>query len=292
LADQSRAIRLVVLDWAGTTVDFGCFAPVAPFVDSLAAQGVAVTPDQVRGPMGLNKIDHLRDLLRLPETAAGWREAQGRDWDESDVERVYRDAYLLALLGSVGRHCQVVPGLLDVIDSLRTCGIKIAMTTGYSREAATIVFEAARRQGYDPDRNVLPDEVPRGRPEPWMIRRAMSFLDVDSPHEVVKVGDTPADIAEGLNAGVWSVGVIAGGSEVGLTQADWAALPDLERRRRSDLVRRRFNELGAHAVIETLAELTRLIRVIEDRLRSGSDPEPIECGRQSTESRIDDGPLR
>src|SRR5207248_1699193 len=74
------AIRLVVFDWAGTTVDHGSCAPVAPFVAAFARHGVEVTPAEVRGPMGVHKRDHVRALFRLPAVAARWRDdvAAGR----------------------------------------------------------------------------------------------------------------------------------------------------------------------------------------------------------------------
>jgi len=250
LADPDRAIRLVVFDWAGTTVDFGCFGPVDSFIRALGRHGVAVTPEQVRGPMGSSKKDHLRELLRLGGASTQWSDAHGRDWDEADVERVYRDDFVPMQLEAVKDHTRLVPGLLEVVRDLRSRGVAIATTTGYFREVAAIVSEAARRQGYSPDCNVVPEDVPAGRPEPWMIRRAMSLTGVDSPDEVVKVGDTPADIAEGRNAGVWTVGVIASGNEVGCTEAAWASMAEAERRGRAETVRLRFQELVHPGVID------------------------------------------
>ncbi len=273
MVDLDRPVRLVVFDWAGTTVDFGCFGPVESFIHALGRHGVEVTPEEVRGPMGSSKKDHLRELLRLPGASNQWREVQGRDWDESDVERIYRDDFAPLQIEAVTDHTRLVPGLLDVVRDLRSRGLAIATTTGYFREAAAIVFEAAARQGYRPDCDVVPEDVPAGRPEPWMIRRAMDLMRVDSPDEVVKVGDTPADIAEGRNAGVWTVGVIASSSEVGCTEESWAAMPEVEKRSKVETVRVRFLGLGAHAVIETLAELPGVIRAIEVRLRRGEGPE-------------------
>jgi phosphonoacetaldehyde hydrolase len=66
-------IRLVVFDWAGTTVDHGSRAPVAAFVRAFAGHGVEVTPDEARGPMGLHKRDHIRAMLQMPAVARRWR---------------------------------------------------------------------------------------------------------------------------------------------------------------------------------------------------------------------------
>jgi phosphonoacetaldehyde hydrolase len=258
-----RTIQLVVLDWAGTTVDFGCFGPVASFARALENHGVIPTDEQVRGPMGTAKIDHLRALLAIPELSDQWRQRHGRNWDESDVERIYRDDYVPLQLGTIGQHDRLVPGLLPMVESLRDRGLKLATTTGYFREAANLVFDSATRQGYARDLDVLPDMVRAGRPAPWMIFHAMETLGVYPPSSVVKVGDTPIDIAEGRNAGVWSVGVIASSSEVGLSVDDWIGLPDLKRRSITAAVRSRFERVGAHAVIETLGELPGLIDEFE-----------------------------
>jgi phosphonoacetaldehyde hydrolase len=263
----ARPIQLVVLDWAGTTVDFGCFGPVESFAKALRRHGVSPTAGQVRGPMGSAKKDHLRALLRLPELSDQWRAHHGRAWDESDVERIYRDDYVPLQMETIADHDRLVPGLLPVVADLRGRGIKVATSTGYFREAARLVFDSASRQGYARDLDVLPDEVPAGRPAPWMIFRAMEALGIYPPSSVLKVGDTPVDIAEGRNAGAWSVGVIASSSEVGLSEDAWAALPELERRAIVDSARSKFDRAGAHATIETLAELPGLVADLERRMQ-------------------------
>ncbi len=62
-------IRLVIFDWAGTTIDHGSLAPLAPFLRAFAEKGVEISPDEARGPMGLHKKDHIRALLQLPAVA-------------------------------------------------------------------------------------------------------------------------------------------------------------------------------------------------------------------------------
>jgi phosphonoacetaldehyde hydrolase len=208
-------LKLVVLDWAGTTIDFGCFAPVAAFVEVFAAKGVAVAQAEARGPMGLHKRDHIRAMLRTENIAAKWRAATGRDWNEDDVEELYRDA-APRLLEAVGRHGELIPGVAPTVRELRHHGLKVAATTGYFRAAAERVRASAKFQGYEPDFVACPDDVPAGRPAPWMLFRCMEVLGAFPPAAVLKVGDTPADIAEGRNAGCWSVGVVYSSSEMGL----------------------------------------------------------------------------
>ena len=48
----------------------------------------------------------------------------------------------------------------------------------------------------------------KGRPYPYMIFRNMEALELTSVDKVLKVGDTIADIKEGVNAGIDTVGII------------------------------------------------------------------------------------
>lgn len=268
--DAAR-LQLVILDWAGTTIDPGCRAPLAPFVHAFAACGVEITQEEARGPMGMHKKDHIRALLRLPTIAHRWRERHGNDARESDIDELYRIFQPLQL-EVIDEFTRLVPGLLDCIGQLRRRGLAIGASTGYFRTAAERVYQAAAFQGYRPDFCVCAEEVPEGRPAPWMIFRIMEALRCFPPSTVVKVGDTVPDIGEGLSAGVWSVGILRSSSEVGCTEEEWDALPDAEQARRLAACGEKLLAAGAHAVVETLAELPTLLDDIEKRLGRGEKP--------------------
>ena len=192
-------IRLVVFDWAGTTIDFGSCAPAGAFVATFAARGVEVTLAEARGPMGLHKKDHLRAMLRTEAVGAKWREAVGRDWTETDVEELYRDV-TPRQVEAAEQHSELISGVPVLVSLLRAAGLKIAATTGYFRAAADVVLAATKCQGYEPDFAICADDVPAGRPAPWMIFRCMEALGVYPPAAVLKVGDTVVDIEDGRNA--------------------------------------------------------------------------------------------
>ena len=71
-------IQAVIFDWAGTTVDYGCFAPVQAFQEAFAHHGVPVTLEETRKPMGMLKRDHIRTMLRMERIARAWEETHGR----------------------------------------------------------------------------------------------------------------------------------------------------------------------------------------------------------------------
>ncbi len=268
---RSREIKLVVFDWAGTTIDFGCVAPAGAFVAAFAAKGVTVTVAEARGPMGLHKKDHIRAMLRTENVAAKWRAAAGRDWSESDVEALYRDV-TPRQVAAAKLYSALIPGVIEVVTALRASGIKIAATTGYFHEAAAVVLDSGRRQGYSPDFAICADDVPAGRPAPWMIFRCLEALNVYPPSAVVKVGDTVIDIEDGLNAGCWSVGVIDSSNEMGLSEAEWNALAPAEKESRRERVRVRYSAAGAHACLNTLGELPAWIDGLSVKLAGGERP--------------------
>jgi phosphonoacetaldehyde hydrolase len=221
--------------------------------------------------MGLSKRDHLRALLQMPEVAHRWRMRHGTDATDNDVDELYRQ-FMPLQLEAIDQFATVVPGLLECAGVLRSRGIAIGATTGYFREAAQRVYRGAAEQGFRPDHCVCADEVPAGRPAPWMIFRVMEALGVFPPAAVVKVGDTVPDIGEGLAAGAWSVGVVHSSSEVGCTAEEWASLPPVEQQRRSASCRTRLLAAGAHAVVDTLAELPAVLDDVNARLDRGQKP--------------------
>ena len=267
-----QSIRIVIFDWAGTTVDFGSRAPAAAFANVFAAHGVAVTDDEARKPMGLNKREHLVSMLNEPEISARWLAKHHRPWNDVDVDRMYED-FVNHQLQAINEHATLVPELLNVATQLRKQGIKIGGTTGYFRQAAELVARHASEQGFTPDANACADDVPQGRPAPWMIYRVMQQLNMYPPSSVIKVGDTVADVQAGIAAGCWSIGVCDSSSLIGLTQSQYAQLPDNERTKHLQQATQIFRDAGSHAVIESLRELPALIKQIE-QLQRDSDQRP------------------
>jgi phosphonoacetaldehyde hydrolase len=251
-------IRLVIFDWAGTTVDFGSCAPAGAFVEAFARMGVPVSIAEARAPMGLHKKEHLRVMLREPALDKRWQELRGKPWNEADIDELYRLVTPLQI-EAAARHADLTPGLLETVAALRNGRIKIGATTGYFREAAKACAQAAAKQGYVPDCSICADDVPVGRPAPWMIFRVMEALNVYPPSAVVKVGDTVVDIEDGLNAGVWSIGVIDSSNVMGLSANEFAALSETERDDRRAQVREVFRKAGAHGTVNTLSELPGII---------------------------------
>lgn len=264
-------VQAVILDWAGTTVDFGSLAPVAAFRRLFALEEIDLSLEEVRGPMGTEKREHIRRLCTLPRVAAVWRERYGNDPDEALIDRLYQD-FMPLQTATIHDHAQLIPGCRQAIAQLRARGIRIGANTGYSREMMEPLARAAAEQGYQPESTVCATEVPHGRPYPHMSLRNLIELDVETVHASVKVDDTIPGIEEGLNAGMWTVGVAVTGNETGLSLADWEALSPAKQDQYRTGAYRRLLAGGAHYVIDSIADLPACLEVIEARLARGEKP--------------------
>lgn len=258
MSTNDSLIRLVIFDWAGTTVDFGSRAPATAFRKVFAAHGVEVSDAEARKPMGLNKREHLVAMLRESDIAKSWHDVKGQPWTEADVDVMY-EQFVPLQLSAIEETTSLVPGLLDVIDQLRSQNIAIGGTTGYFRLAAETVANTAATQGYTPDANMCADDVQQGRPAPWMIYQIMHELGVYPAAHVVKVGDTVADIQAGLNAGCWTVGVCDSSSLMGLSLEDYRSLSNSQRSERLKQTKSTFEAAGAHVMIESISELPSVL---------------------------------
>jgi phosphonoacetaldehyde hydrolase len=131
-----------------------------------------------------------------------------------------------------------------------------------------LLLEHSARAGFRPDCSLSPEDVGAGRPAPFMLYENAVRLRVYPLAAIAKVGDTPADIQEGLNAGTWSIGVAATGNGIGMAHDEFQALPPSERRTRVERARRELEDAGAHYVVDTLAELDPVLDDIDARLVS------------------------
>lgn len=261
----------MVLDWSGTIVDHGCIAPADTFVQTFAEAGVPVTLAEARAPMGIPKWDHIKAVITSEAVAERWRAAHGRRPDDSDVDRLY-ERFLPLQVQAAAEHSELIPGALDAVAAMRARGLAVATTTGYPREVMDVVVREAKQRGYEPDVTICAGDTPTGRPGPFMALQALIRLSISPVEAAVKIGDTVVDIEEGLNGGMWSVGVAATGNEVGLSAADYAALPVDGRRRLSDAATDVLLKAGAHYVVDSIADVMPVLDSIEERLRAGEKP--------------------
>jgi phosphonatase-like hydrolase len=197
-------IQLVIFDLAGTTVhDPGAVNHC--ILEALRAAGLDADPAEVDAVMGLPKPEALR--LLIGKAPAG-SEALGR------LDAIHAD-FVARMLAYYRTDPSVVEveGISRIFADLQKSGVRVGLNTGFSREITRAILD---RLGWGRDAlvdtSVSSDEVPRGRPSPDMIHHLMEELGIRDASAVAKVGDAPADLQEGTNAGCGLVVGVTWGS--------------------------------------------------------------------------------
>ena len=203
-------IELVACDMAGTTIDEHGDVYVA-LARCVEETGVATTPEAVQEWMGADKVEAITALIR----------AGGGTADPDTVAAAFGRFKQLLVDFYDARPPVALGGVEDAFRVLRGQGVKVALTTGFSRDVAEPLLErlgwsvaASGASISDPgkvlDAVVCSDEVAAGRPAPHMIHRAMELTGVQDVRAVIAAGDTVNDLAAANNAGVTAVGVLTG----------------------------------------------------------------------------------
>ncbi len=191
--------KLAVFDMAGTTVNDR--DEVYRVLRQAPEREVAKFSDeQFQQFMGTEKhwaIGRLLELGGVEPTKEVHEHAW--QWFRQELERTYR-----------AEPPTPLPGIEDMFKQLRSQGVKVGLTTGFSREIVDIILGA---MGWDEDTVdivVAGDEVKMGRPEPFLIQKVMGKAGITEAAEVISTGDTEADVVSAQRAGVTSVGVLTG----------------------------------------------------------------------------------
>ncbi|HHL4051795.1 TPA: phosphonoacetaldehyde hydrolase [Klebsiella pneumoniae] len=266
-------ISALILDWAGTTVDFGSFAPTQIFVEAFRqAFDIEITLEEARVPMGLGKWQHIEALGKLPAVDSRWQAKFGRAMTAADIDAIYA-AFMPLQIAKVVDFSAPIAGVVDTIATLRAKGLKIGSCSGYPRPVMEKLVPAAAAQGYAPDHWVATDDLAAGgRPGPWMALQNVIILGIDDVAHCVKVDDAAPGISEGLHAGMWSVGLAVSGNEFGATWEEYQAMSKAEIATRRERAAGKLYAAGAHYVVDTLADLPEVIANINARLAKGERP--------------------
>jgi phosphonatase-like hydrolase len=187
--------ELVIFDMAGTTVEDRGQVPTA-FAETLAANNITITADDIARVRGASKRQAIRNLLPPADAA--------------QADRIYAE-FGRNLSNAYAAGVRAMPGAEAVMRGLRGRGIKVALTTGFDHNIVTLLLSTLGWMHDTVDAVVCGDDVTNGRPAPDMILLAMRLTGVENPALVANVGDTISDLESAARAGVrWNVGVLSG----------------------------------------------------------------------------------
>jgi len=266
-------IKAAVLDWSGTLADAYVIAPAVVFVEVFKNQGVEISMEEARGPMGLRKDIHIQKLTEDPVIAARWEATKGSPPTQADVDAMFAD-FVPAQLACLPTYTALLPGIKEVVNGLQADGIKIGVSTGFTRVMVDVLLKDVIAQGVTPDATVAGDEVENGaRPAPHMVFKNLDLLNISDVKSVVKCDDTVSGVGEAMNAGCWGVGLVRYSNYMNInTLEEEATLSEADIAARMAKTRKILEQAGAHYVIDSLVELPAVIDDINARLARGEKP--------------------
>jgi phosphonatase-like hydrolase len=207
-------IKLVVFDLSGTTVSDD--NAVAKCLFNAAQQfGLSSTLSDFEKTIGTNKI-HLYEFMiardsGIPVEIENLESYRFPEYHERALEIF--DHYSVLMIDFYRNNIQAMDGAEEVFLWCKENGIKVATDTGFHRDVNMAIMEGLqwRERGLIDIALDVENTDGIGRPAPYLIHQAMYELGVQSVHEVIKIGDTPADLLSGYNAGCkGNIGVLSG----------------------------------------------------------------------------------
>ncbi|HEY7635759.1 MAG TPA: HAD-IA family hydrolase [Gemmatimonadales bacterium] len=192
---------LVVFDLGGTTVYDRGEVPAA-FSEALSEAGIPFDPAELKGWRGGSKHEVLRQLLT--------RQVQQDETTAARVDRIYGRFRRSLSDRLVQAQPLSLPGAGPSLERLHDAGIRVAIASGFDRQIVDLVLGSVDWADLL-DTQVCSEDVPQGRPAPFMIFKAMEQTGVVDVHRVAVVGDTLLDLEAGWNAGAaYRIAVLTG----------------------------------------------------------------------------------
>ncbi len=269
-------IQLVQSDVAGTLVDPYCLAPLNAFNNLFSRRQFQLTHAQITGPMGLKKIDHIKHLLS--EISSIWQQRYGHVPNDKDAEELH-DEVMRELNASVAHFSDLTPHADVAIDFLRRHSIPLALTTGYSRQTATLALSKLNQYAV----STTADEVPNGtRFEMIAANMRKLCLPFSEMKRVVFITDAVSDVesirkAAGLNGAlnVWTfcISDYCTGIEGITSQKQAASISAAELFEKRKRAKERLLASNPHAVLKDLSELPHAIVAACQALSENKTPE-------------------
>ena len=275
--NTERSVGYVMLDCSGTTMDRYVDAPAIVFVEAFKNYGLEIAMPEARAPMGLRKDLHIRAITQIASVRERFAARFGREPNQGDVDAMFANFVPAQLqLLRKGNYHELLPGVGDVVKAMQQQGIKIGVTTGFTRDMLDLLLAGAAGQGFIPDASCAGDEVEMPRPTAYMVIKNLERMGVynleNAMRRTIKVDDTVSGAGEGAPL-CWRVGVSKWSNYV----ADsWDAVRKMsadelqarEHASKDKLIR----ESGAHYVIDDLRDLPAVVADVNARLAAGENP--------------------
>ena len=262
---KNTKIEAIVFDLAGTLIDFGSQAPSKVLIHIFNENGIPITKKEAIGPMGIEKKAHISQLIYSKKINLLWKKKYKKKPSKNDIDKLFK-LFNPELKKIIKKHSKLITGSKKTIEFIKKKKIKIATNTGYSDDILKIILSELKKQKFTPDIAYGSSYAKIGRPTAEIIYKIFSDLNITKGSSCIKVDDTIPGLLEGVNAGMWVVGVIFSGNEFGKTEDEFNKLSYKDKSKFRKMIKNKFKKVGADYVIDTIKDLPKVIKLIEKRI--------------------------
>ena len=263
-------IRACIFDLGGTIVDKYSLSPFISFKNAFHKKKILISDDLIYKDMGMEKKEHIKLILQNKKVSERWNNLYNDYPNFKDVSEIY---HLFNENQEINcKNIEILPETPKCINYLQLNNIKIGTTTGFSKENAFHIKDLLESNDIKLNSYVSSTCLPNNngefftRPNPGMVFQNLVNMNIDNSSNVIKIDDTNVGIEEGKTAGCITVGVARWSTYMKVLPKDVSTITDKEVNERLKESRKILNQSNPDYIIDTLDELPRIIREINQKI--------------------------
>jgi phosphonoacetaldehyde hydrolase len=255
-------IRACIFDLGGTIVDRYSATSLYSLKQVFKEHHMNISPKLISRGMGLNKRNHIENIMDNPFVASNWFRENRSYASSSDIDNLFNRFNEIQFEKS--KDIDILPETKPIIDLLKSRNIKTGVTTGFDLPNTLAIKNKLDKNDIQIDNYVSSTCVPdSGRPSPSMLHKNLKELEVYDSHKAIKIDNTGVGITEGKNAGCWTVGVIKWSIYMEMFEPDdingESLLHSSEYKQKIEKTKKMFYDHGADFVIYDFNELSNTL---------------------------------
>ena len=256
---NNKIIQAVIFDLSGTLVDFGSLATIDTMKKVFQSKGISINNEIIKKDMGIKKKYHIKKILSYPLIKSEWIKKYKKPINSIEFNElcIKFDKYLPLI---VKKNLNIIPNVKKIFRILQKNKIKIGATTGYPKRITKIILKFLKNKKIHFDNCVSEDEVSRSRPEPDMCIKNLKTFKIKDPKNCIKIDDSISGILEGKNSGMFTIGLVSTGIQLGLSKSDFKNKNIKFKRNEYKKIRKRFRKSGASFVALDHYELENIFK--------------------------------
>ena len=265
-------LQSVVFDWSGVLLDFGQQAPNAAWQRVFEQRGVPIDPTQFKLDPTDPPHTQLDVIVNLDPIFERWQQVRSEPLDPA-TQALLLDEHQSARIKVLAEQTSLVRGASQCIEQLRSKSFNLGGNSHYDHEMTQAMLREAMIQGLQLDTTVGADDISSHPPQaPFRLLQHLTSMATWPTSALVVVSADPAWLKQGLELGCWCIAVSASGRGCGITEEQWLALDDHQRRQSVAAPEQAFERIGVHFIIDTVADVCRCIEQIESIISLNETP--------------------